>query len=186
MHAGFVPVPRYWPRTTSLGNIGVSDRNILFFSSEIAIGSSAVGGSIATNAITWNRWVTTMSQGAGGFVECTRIETEGLGNVHLYVPDEVPVPDGLETGRWRTAAPECSAPPLPRKWSIRKICSSANVSCRKLLSLDRRLQVFAERLLHDDARPLEIPSRRVLITAGAWAARRSRRNSSPSARPHSR
>ena len=38
------------------------DRKTLFFSSEIARGSSAVGGSIAVNASTWNRWVTTMSR----------------------------------------------------------------------------------------------------------------------------
>ena len=49
------------PRTTSRGWIGSSDRKTLFFSSLIARGSSAVGGSIATNAITWNRCVTTMS-----------------------------------------------------------------------------------------------------------------------------
>ena len=51
----------YWPRTTSDGWIGSIERKTLFFSSLIARGSSAVGGSIATNAITWNRWVTTMS-----------------------------------------------------------------------------------------------------------------------------
>ena len=50
-----------WPRTTWRGSIGRSERKTLFFSSEIARGSSAVGGSIATNASTWNRWVTTMS-----------------------------------------------------------------------------------------------------------------------------
>ncbi len=54
--------PTYWPRTTSCGSIGSIDRKTLFFSSEIANGSSAVGGSIAVNASTWNRWVTTMSR----------------------------------------------------------------------------------------------------------------------------
>ena len=51
----------YWPRTTCPGSIGSIDRKTLFFSSLIARGSSAVGGSIAMNASTWNRWVTTMS-----------------------------------------------------------------------------------------------------------------------------
>ena len=41
--------------------IGSIDRKTLFFSSLMARGSRAVGGSITTNAITWNRWVTTMS-----------------------------------------------------------------------------------------------------------------------------
>ena len=53
--------PVYCPRTTFSGSIGSSERKTLFFSSLMARGSSAVGGSIATNAITWNRWVTTMS-----------------------------------------------------------------------------------------------------------------------------
>jgi hypothetical protein len=53
--------PRYCPRTTFAGSIGSIDRKTLFFSSLIALGSSAVGGSIAMNASTWNRWVTTMS-----------------------------------------------------------------------------------------------------------------------------
>ena len=53
--------PLYCPRTTCVGSIGSIERKTLFFSSLIARGSSAVGGSIATNAITWNRWVTTMS-----------------------------------------------------------------------------------------------------------------------------
>jgi hypothetical protein len=43
------------------GSIGRIERNTLFFSSPIASGPSAVGGSIAMNASTWNRWVTTMS-----------------------------------------------------------------------------------------------------------------------------
>ena len=42
-------------------SIGSIERKTLFFSSLIARGSRAVGGSIATNASTWNRWVTTMS-----------------------------------------------------------------------------------------------------------------------------
>ena len=42
--------------------IGSIERKTLFFSSLIARGSSAVGGSMAMNAITWNRWVTTMSR----------------------------------------------------------------------------------------------------------------------------
>ncbi len=49
------------PRTTSRGLMGSSDRKTLFFSSLMARGSSAVGGSMATKAITWNRCVTTMS-----------------------------------------------------------------------------------------------------------------------------
>jgi len=47
--------PSYWPRTTFPGSIGSSDRKTLFFSSLIARGSSAVGGSIATNANTCSR-----------------------------------------------------------------------------------------------------------------------------------
>ena len=39
-------------------------RKTLFFSSLIGAGSSAVGGSIATKARIWNRWVTTMSRNA--------------------------------------------------------------------------------------------------------------------------
>ena len=54
--------PTYWPRTTWPGSIGRSERKTLSFSSEIARGSSAAGGSIAMNASTWNRWVTTMSR----------------------------------------------------------------------------------------------------------------------------
>jgi hypothetical protein len=53
--------PVYWPRTTFAVSMGSMERKTLFFSSLIARGSSAVGGSITTNAITWNRWVTTMS-----------------------------------------------------------------------------------------------------------------------------
>ena len=52
----------YWPRTTSCGSIGSIERKTLFFSSLIARGSRAVGGSIAVKASTWNRWVTTMSR----------------------------------------------------------------------------------------------------------------------------
>ena len=47
-----------------MGWIGSIDRKTLFFSSEIARGSRAVGGSIATNDITCIRWVTTMSLNA--------------------------------------------------------------------------------------------------------------------------
>ena len=57
----FSRYPVYWPRTTLAGSTGNIDRNTLFFSSLMARGSNAVGGSITTNAITWNRWVTTMS-----------------------------------------------------------------------------------------------------------------------------
>ena len=39
-------------------------RKTLFFSSLIGAGSSDVGGSIATKARIWNRWVTTMSRNA--------------------------------------------------------------------------------------------------------------------------
>ena len=52
----------YWPRTTLAGSIGCIDRKTLFFSSLIARGASVVGGSIAMNASTWKRWVTTMSR----------------------------------------------------------------------------------------------------------------------------
>ena len=52
----------YCPRTTSDGSIGSIERKTLFFSSLIASGSSAVGGSMAVNASTWKRWVTTMSR----------------------------------------------------------------------------------------------------------------------------
>ena len=38
--------PSYWPRTTSCGSIGSIERKTLFFSSVIANGSSAVGGSM--------------------------------------------------------------------------------------------------------------------------------------------
>ncbi len=38
------------------------ERNTLFFSSLIGLGSRAVGGSMAMNARIWNRWVTTMSR----------------------------------------------------------------------------------------------------------------------------
>ena len=56
--------PSYCPRTTSRVSIGRIDRNTLFFSSLIDRGSSSVGGSMATNARTWKRWVTTMSRKA--------------------------------------------------------------------------------------------------------------------------
>ena len=52
----------YCPRTTLAGSIGFIERKTLFFSSLMARGSSAVGGSIAMKASTWNRWVTTMSR----------------------------------------------------------------------------------------------------------------------------
>ena len=47
-----------------------------------------------------------------------------------------------------------SAASLPRKWSMRKICSSSNVACSVLLSAPRAGEVGAEGLLHDDPRPL--------------------------------
>ena len=37
------------------------ERKTLFFSSPIGSGASAVGGSMATKPMIWNRWVTTMS-----------------------------------------------------------------------------------------------------------------------------
>jgi hypothetical protein len=42
--------------------MGRSERKTLSFSSPMAVGSSAVGGSIAVKASTWSRWVTTMSR----------------------------------------------------------------------------------------------------------------------------
>ncbi len=57
----------YCPRTTCDGSIGLSERKTLFFSSPIARGASAVGGSIAVNARTWKRWFTTMSRYAPVF-----------------------------------------------------------------------------------------------------------------------
>src|SRR6267143_1288188 len=56
--------PLYWPRTTSCGSMGRMLRKTLFFSSLMDDGSSAGGGSIATNARIWKRWVTTMSRKA--------------------------------------------------------------------------------------------------------------------------
>ena len=44
---------------------------------------------------------------------------------------------------------------LPRKWSIRKIWLSLNVSCTVALSADGALQVGAEGLLHDHAGALD-------------------------------
>ena len=55
-------IERYCPRTTRPTSIGRIDRNTLFFSSLIDLGSSEVGGSKAMDASTWNRWVTTMSR----------------------------------------------------------------------------------------------------------------------------
>ena len=52
----------YWPRTTLCGSIGRIDRNTLSFSSLIGPGVSVVGGSIAMNASTCIRCVTTMSR----------------------------------------------------------------------------------------------------------------------------
>ena len=52
----------YWPRTTLCGSIGRIERNTLSFSSLIGPGVSEVGGSIAMNASTCIRWVTTMSR----------------------------------------------------------------------------------------------------------------------------
>ena len=46
----------------ALGSSGCIERKTLFFSSLIAPGSSAVGGSIATKPSTWKRCVTTMSR----------------------------------------------------------------------------------------------------------------------------
>ena len=61
-HAGLVEVADVLAAHHLRGSIGLIERNTLFFSSLIAAGSSAVGGSIAMNASTWNRWVTTMSR----------------------------------------------------------------------------------------------------------------------------
>ena len=44
-----------------------------------------------------------------------------------------------------------SAASLPRKWSIRKICRSLNVSVHLIVECDRTFQVGAERFLHDHA-----------------------------------
>ena len=44
--------------------MGRSERKTLFFSSLMARGSRAVGGSMATKARIWKRWVTTMSRKA--------------------------------------------------------------------------------------------------------------------------
>ena len=54
----------------------------------------------------------------------------------------------------RKARMFCAAS-LPRKWSIRKICSSSKTSCSSPFSLLGRGQVGAERLLHDDPAVLD-------------------------------
>ena len=57
----FVAITAVLTTDNVAGSSGNIERKTLFFSSLIARGSSAVGGSIATNASTWKRCVTTMS-----------------------------------------------------------------------------------------------------------------------------
>ena len=54
----------------------------------------------------------------------------------------------------RNARMFCAAS-LPRKWSIRKICSSSNISCSCAFRSRRDCKVGAERLLHDDPAALD-------------------------------
>ena len=54
--------PSYWPRTTCRTSSGFSAWYTLSFSSRSGLALSDTGGSMATNASTWNRWVTTMSR----------------------------------------------------------------------------------------------------------------------------
>ena len=54
--------PSYCPRTTCRRSIGRSASKTFDFSSRSGLAASEVGGSIATNPSTWNRWVTTMSR----------------------------------------------------------------------------------------------------------------------------
>ena len=61
-HPGLVAVADVLAPHDVAGSTGRIERNTLFFSSLIAPGSSSVGGSMAMNASTWNRWVTTMSR----------------------------------------------------------------------------------------------------------------------------
>ena len=78
--------------------MGRSERKTLFFSSLMARGSRAVGGSMATKARIWKRWVTTMSRKAPGLLveRGPRPDRQGLGDVDLDVVDVLAVPDGLE------------------------------------------------------------------------------------------
>ena len=70
----------------------------MFFSSLMATGSSAVGGSMAMNAEDLEEvGHDHVLEGAGGLVEADAVvDREGLGHVDLDVVDVVPVPDGLE------------------------------------------------------------------------------------------
>ena len=54
--------PSYCPRTTIRTSSGFTVWKTLSFSSRSGPALSDTGGSMATNAITWNRWVTIMSR----------------------------------------------------------------------------------------------------------------------------
>jgi hypothetical protein len=127
------------------------ERKTLFFSSLMARGSSAVGGSMAMKARIWKRWVTTMSLKApvalveGGPV----VDRQGLGHVDLDVVDVLAVPDGLEEPLAKRKARMFWAASLPRKWSMRKTWSSSKTSCTHGVERLGAGQVGAEGLLHD-------------------------------------
>ncbi len=82
----------------------------------------------------------------------------------------------------RKARMFCAAS-LPRKWSMRKICSSSKTSCSSALSARGAREVGAERLLHDDPAALDQPGLGELVhdrRAPPWAAPRG---SAAAARP---
>ena len=54
--------PSYCPRTTCRTSSGFTVWKTLSFSSRSGPALSDTGGSMATNAIAWNRWVTIMSR----------------------------------------------------------------------------------------------------------------------------
>jgi hypothetical protein len=59
---GSLRYPSYWPRTACRASIGLRASKTLTLSSRRCLASSEVGGSMATNPRTWNRWVTIMSR----------------------------------------------------------------------------------------------------------------------------
>ena len=115
-----------------------------------------------------------VAKGAGLLVEARAVaETQRLRHVDLDMVDEVAVPDRLEQAVGEAEGQDVLRGSLPRKWSMRKICSSLKTSCKLGVERDRAVEIGAERLFHDDA---AVARRDRLRPACAPPARRRRRH----------
>ena len=90
------------------------------FLARTASASSEIGGSVAVIAISWNRWLGTMSERAGPLVEFAEpLDADRLDRCDLDVVDMRAFQIGSQMPLAKRSTMTFCTVSFPRKWSIR-------------------------------------------------------------------